>query len=62
VPSYTEGWDRQVVATAEKAKQTKMLINRKRIYPPRSRNRAEILAAAAPTIQAPPPKFAVERN
>jgi NADH:ubiquinone reductase (H+-translocating) len=51
-----------VVATAEKAKQTKMLINHKRIYPPRSRNRAEILAAAAPTIQAPPPKFAVERN
>lgn len=59
---YTEGWGRQVVATAEKAKQTKMLINRERIYPPRSRNRAEILAAAAPTIQAPPPKFTVERN
>lgn len=56
---YTEGWDRQVVATAEKAKRTKMLINRERIYPPRSRNRAEILAAAAPTIQTPPPKFAV---
>jgi NADH:ubiquinone reductase (H+-translocating) len=55
---YTEGWDRQVVTTAGEAKRTKMLINRERIYPPRSRNRAEILAAAAPTIQTPPPKFA----
>ncbi len=53
---YTEGWDRQVVATAKEAKRTKMLINRERIYPPRSRNRADILAAAAPTIQTPPHK------
>ena len=29
-------------------------INRIRIYPPRSRDAAEILAAAAPVIQAPP--------
>ena len=55
---YTEGWDRQVVSVAEQAKQTKMLINRQRIYPPRSCARADILAAAAPTIQTPPPKFA----
>ena len=54
---YTEGWDRQVVSTAEQAKQTKMLINRQRIYPPRSGERADILAAAAPAIQTPPPKF-----
>ena len=59
---YTEGWDRRVVATAEQAKRTKMLINRERIYPPRSRNRAEILAAAAPTIQAPPPTFAADER
>ena len=55
---YTEGWDRQVVSMAEQAKQTKMLINRQRIYPPRSCERAEILAAAAPAIQTPPPRFA----
>ena len=55
---YTEGWDRQVVSMAEQAKQTKMLINRQRIYPPRSGERADILAAAAPAIQTPPPKFA----
>jgi NADH dehydrogenase len=54
---YTEGWERKVVTTAETAKKTKRLINCERIYPPRSRNRAEILAAAAPTIQTPPPKF-----
>jgi NADH:ubiquinone reductase (H+-translocating) len=55
---YTEGWDRQVVSMAEQAKRTKMLINRQRIYPPRSGERAEILAAAAPAIQTPPAKFA----
>ena len=55
---YTEGWDRQVVSMAEQAKRTKMLINRQRIYPPRSCARADILAAAAPTMQTPPPRFA----
>lgn len=52
---YTEGWDRQVVATGETAKRTKRLINGERIYPPLTGDRAEILAAAAPVIQRPPP-------
>jgi NADH:ubiquinone reductase (H+-translocating) len=51
---YTEGWDRQVVAQREVAKRTKETINRRRIYPPLSRDRREILAAAAPIVQAPP--------
>jgi NADH:ubiquinone reductase (H+-translocating) len=51
---YTEGWDRQVAAKGEEAKRTKEIINRQRIYPPRSRNRREILDAAAPVVQAPP--------
>jgi NADH dehydrogenase len=55
---YTEGWDRHVVTTGAAAKKTKRLINRERIYPPRSRDAREILAAAAPIVQAPPPQFA----
>ncbi len=51
---YCQGWDRQVTATGVAAKETKQTINCLRIYPPRSRNAAEILAAAAPVIQAPP--------
>lgn len=51
---YTNGWDRHVVARGEKAKRTKQTINCVRIYPPRSRNREEILAAAAPVVQTPP--------
>jgi NADH:ubiquinone reductase (H+-translocating) len=51
---YTRGWDRQVVASGPVAKATKQTINRKRIYPPRSKNREDILAAAAPVIQLPP--------
>ena len=51
---YTEGWDRRVVAQREVAKRTKETINRQRIYPPLSRDRQEILAAAAPTVQIPP--------
>ncbi len=51
---YTEGWDRTVVAQQAVAKRTKETINRERIYPPLSRNRREILAAADPTVQAPP--------
>ena len=50
---YTEGWDREVVAQRAAAKLTKETINRKRIYPPLSRNRQEILAAAAPVVQTP---------
>lgn len=55
---YTEGWDRRVAVTGAAAKETKRLINCQRIYPPRSRDPAEILAAANPVIQTPPQKFA----
>ena len=51
---YTEGWDRKVVARQAIAKRTKETINRQRIYPPLTRDRREILAAAAPLVQAPP--------
>ena len=51
---YTNGWDRHVVTQGAAAKLTKQTINCVRIYPPRSRNREEILAAAAPVVQAPP--------
>jgi NADH dehydrogenase len=51
---YTEGWDRRVVATGEAAKKTKQVINCQRIYPPLTRNRREILDAAAPVVQQPP--------
>ena len=53
----TAGWDRHVVTTGVEAKRTKELINRQRIYPPRSGSRREILDASAPVIQAPPPFF-----
>jgi NADH:ubiquinone reductase (H+-translocating) len=51
---YTSGWDRQVIASGAAAKLTKETINCRRIYPPRTKNRDEILAAAAPVVQAPP--------
>lgn len=51
---YTEGWDRKVVAQQAIAKRTKETINRQRIYPPLSRDRGELLAAAEPVVQAPP--------
>jgi NADH dehydrogenase len=51
---YTEGWDRRVVAKGEAAKNTKKMINCRRIYPPLNRNRQDILAAAAPVVQQPP--------
>lgn len=51
---YTEGWDRHVVAKGEAAKETKQSINCHRIYPPLTRNRQEILTAAAPVVQKPP--------
>jgi NADH:ubiquinone reductase (H+-translocating) len=54
---YTEGWDRQVVAKGAAAKRTKDIINRERIYPPRSGNRREILDASVPVVQKPPPVF-----
>ncbi|MBR1187591.1 NAD(P)/FAD-dependent oxidoreductase [Bradyrhizobium sp. AUGA SZCCT0160] len=51
---HTVGWDRQLHASGAAAKATKQIINRQRIYPPRSGVRADILAAAAPTVQKPP--------
>jgi len=53
---HTEGWDRQVVASGEEAKRTKQQINRQRIYPPRSGRADDLLAAAAPELQLPPPR------
>lgn len=55
---YTEGWDRKLADQGESAKRTKRLINGQRIYPPRNGSRADIFAAAAPVIQAPPPMLA----
>ena len=51
---YTEGWDRAVVAQGATAKATKQTINTRRIYPPSTGDRAELLAAAAPELQARP--------
>ena len=45
---YTEGWDRDVRFTGERAKTLKQTINTKWIYPPPA-DRTEALAAAAPT-------------
>jgi NADH:quinone reductase (non-electrogenic) len=53
---YTAGWDRRVLATGADAKRVKQDINCSRIYPPPSFARADILAAAAPVVQAPPPQ------
>jgi NADH dehydrogenase len=53
----TAGWDRHVATTGAAAKRTKITINRERIYPPRSGDRREILDAAAPVVQPPPPFF-----
>jgi NADH dehydrogenase len=52
---HTVGWDRELYASGAQAKATKQIINRQRIYPPRNGVREDILAAAAPTVQAPPP-------
>jgi NADH dehydrogenase len=51
---YTVGWDRRVLSIGHDAKLIKQTINQKRIYPPRTGVREEILAAAAPVVQAPP--------
>jgi NADH:ubiquinone reductase (H+-translocating) len=51
---YTEGWDRHVASQGAAAKRTKEIINRQRIYPPRSRDRRELFDAAAPSVQRPP--------
>jgi len=52
---YTVGWDRQLRTSGAAAKETKQTINHQRIYPPLTENRADLLAAAEPSVQAPPP-------
>ncbi|MGV0791666.1 NAD(P)/FAD-dependent oxidoreductase, partial [Mycolicibacterium sp. XJ1819] len=49
---YTQGWDRRVVSAGAAAKATKQVINRERIYPPLNGDRAALLAAAPPQLQA----------
>jgi NADH dehydrogenase len=51
---YTTGWDRRLHSSGPAAKVTKQTINHQRIYPPRTGNVADLLAAAAPTVQAAP--------
>jgi len=51
---YKQGWDRRVMVSGKDAKTIKRTINCVRIYPPRSRNRREILEWAAPSVQTPP--------
>ena len=51
---YTEGWDRMVVASGAQAKAAKQTINTRRIYPPLTGQRADLLAAAAPDLQVRP--------
>lgn len=51
---YTEGWDRVVVSSGAAAKDTKRTINTRRIYPPLTGDRADLLAAAAPQLQSRP--------
>jgi NADH:ubiquinone reductase (H+-translocating) len=51
---YTEGWERLVASRGAEAKATKRLINGQRIYPPLTGDRAALLAAAAPELQAAP--------
>lgn len=53
----TAGWQRRVVATGAAAKRTKEIINRQRIYPPRSADPRQLFEAAAPLVQDPPPLF-----
>jgi NADH:quinone reductase (non-electrogenic) len=51
---YTEGWERVLVSDGAQAKATKQIINTRRIYPPLTGKRADLLAAAAPELQARP--------
>jgi len=53
----TAGWQRHVVTTGAAAKRTKEIINRQRIYPPRSADPRQLFAAAAPVVQDPPAFF-----
>jgi NADH dehydrogenase len=59
---YTKGFDHRLLVSGPEAKAIKATINRQRIYPPRSHRSADILAAAAPTIDSPPWQAAGEAN
>lgn len=48
---YTEGWNRTVAAQGAQAKATKQTINTRRIYPPLTGDRTDLLVAAAPELQ-----------
>lgn len=51
---YTQGWDRDVVSVGASAKETKTVINRVRIYPPRNGQRDAILAGGTIALERPP--------
>ena len=51
---YATGRERIILSTGAAAKATKRMINRERIYPPRSHDPIEICAAAAPVVQNAP--------
>lgn len=51
---YMQGRDRVPVAQGMQAKETKTLINTRRIHPPRNGTREQILQAAALNLQRPP--------
>ena len=53
-PTLVDGDVHTTFASGAVAKTTKQTINRQRIYPPRNGAREDLLAAAAPTVQAPP--------
>jgi len=59
---YTEGWEREVRTVGAAAKVTKQTINRSRIYPPLTGRKEDLFAAAAPTVQAPPPTYGVRQE
>ncbi|MBC9879079.1 NAD(P)/FAD-dependent oxidoreductase [Bradyrhizobium sp. INPA01-394B] len=59
---YTEGWDREVRSSGDAAKATKRTINQNRIYPPLTGSKDDLFAAAAPTVQAPPPTYGAPRR
>jgi len=50
----TQGWERSVLLSGAEAKNVKQTINCVRIYPPVTGDRAQLLKAAEPIVQAPP--------
>ena len=54
---HTKGFNRQVASKGLAAKRTNEIIYRRCIYPPRSRNRREVLGSAEPVVQDSPGRF-----